>query len=297
MGGTFGTFQQSIGRIAVWYLRQRNIATFLEAVGLTLDGATQTLYTGLDLSNPLRCPSSQLPVISADRKIRIYQTEPDASKRYRLAHWRQLRRTFGSHYGEMLNIQPFFLGTDGLGPLPTIRIVHQSGFPAAGGLPRATWHTLAPDGTYSVVRRSTSNWNWDGVASKWSRWWCIIYLPPGFVDSFNWDSGPSFTWDSGLIWDGVPAAVFADLFGGLTEAKAAHSRCCGLITTSLQPTDDIPGLPGVHPFDPESVSTTNADGSTNLPIGNWGELSYSSGPNIGRHTRAPWATFYNWTNG
>lgn len=295
MGGTFGKFQTSIGRIAVWYLCQRNIATFLEAVGLTLDGAVQSLYTGLDLGNPLRCPSSQLPVISKDRKIRLYASEPDASKRYRLAHWRQLRRTFGSHYGEMLNIQPFFLGTDGKGTLPTIRIVHQSGTPAGGGSAKATWHTLAPDGTYSVVRRDPSNWNWDGQTSKWSRYWAILYFPTGFADTFDWDDGT--LWDAGPLWNGVPAQFFADLYAGLTDAKAAHSMLCGLITTTLQPTDSIPGFPGVHPFDPASDFTLNLDGSTNLPIGNWGEVAYSSGAYLGHETRAPWATFYNWSNG
>src|SRR5579859_127104 len=97
-----GYFQKRVGDISVWFLRQKNIGTFLEAVACTLDSAGQGLVQGLSLGNPYKCPSSQLPVLSRDRKIRIYASEPDPSKRWRLAHWRQVRRTFGSHYGEML---------------------------------------------------------------------------------------------------------------------------------------------------------------------------------------------------
>jgi hypothetical protein len=284
----FGKFQRLVSFVAPWFLRQKNLGTFLEAVGLLHDGAADNMIQGMRLGYPLRCPANQLPTISYDRGIKLYPSEPEASQRQRLSMWWQLHKTRGSHQGEMRHVQPYFLP----GTLPWIRIVHQAGDGSV-----ATWHTLDPSGHYSATTASPSNWNWDGQTSKWSRWWAIVYLPAGYasVTTGTWDG--SSAWDGTALWDGLPAAIFADLWQMFSDWKAARSWFGGLIVTALQPTDSIPGHPGVHPFDPASTSTTNADGSTNLPTGSWGSPVYLSGPSLGLPTRPSWATFYNINNG
>ena len=168
MSGAFvGTIQKLVATFAPWFLRGSNIGTFLEASALSLDDVVESLRQGLRLSQPLRCDESALPVIARDRGMRLYASEPVASQRQRLSQWRQLRRQFGTHAGQMRNIQPFFLSH---AAVPRIRIVHQSG----DGL-SATWHTLEADGTYTWTRATPSNWNWDGNDDQWSRYWVIIY--------------------------------------------------------------------------------------------------------------------------
>jgi hypothetical protein len=291
-----GKFQDRILRVAPWYLRQKNIGTLLEAIGLTLDGNVDGLLVGMRRGYPLRCTPDAFADLSKDRKIRLYPNESDQSKRFRLAHWRQIRRTRGCHYGEMINIQPFFLGPGGatVQPngdqyLPTIRIVHQSGDP--GGGPIATWHQLDPFGGYTWTRPGASNWNWDGQTAKWSRWGAIIFLPSNFTGADVYDGGDVY--DAGATYDGVSSALVSDLVQGLIEAKAAHSRLSWVIATTLQPGSSIPGFPGRHPFDPNDVAITLPDGSTTLPVGNWGNLVN----NLNQPTRPPWASFLYWDNG
>jgi hypothetical protein len=80
--------------------------------------------------------------------------------------------------------------------------------------------------------------------------------------------------------------------------KSAHAWFAGLIVTALQPTDDIPGAPGRHPFDPaDTAFTLPGLAATSLPTGNWGTSVYTSGASGGLPTRPPWAIFYNLDNG
>lgn len=293
-------YQQFVPAQAPPWMQGPNMGTLLEAIGAQLDARAQQVLDGRVLGNPyaggatladgslIQCPPFALPIHAEQRGIPMYPTEPEAARRFRISQWLQLHRRRGTHLGEMQHLQPYWLP----GTLPWIRIVFQDNTGAGN---RALWHTLSPTGTYSIHQTFTSNWAWDSRSDLRTRFWVIVYWPPGYANVFNWDGGP--TWDSGPIYDGVPAAVFADVWQLIYDWKSAHSWFAGLITTTLQPTDDIPGVPGVHPFDPASASTTNADGSTNLPIGNWFEISYSSGPNLGHHTRPPWATFYRVSNG
>jgi hypothetical protein len=83
--------------------------------------------------------------------------------------------------------------------------------------------------------------------------------------------------------------VIADIVGATKEAKAAHSRLAGVITTLLTPTTDIDNGGGVvYPFDPLSTAITLADGSTSLPTGNW---NTPVDPVTNLPTRPWWASF------
>lgn len=260
-----GPIQRFVATVPPWYVRGKNIGTLLESAALARDNNLETLIQGLRLSQPLRCDESALEQLSRDRGIRIYPTEPVASKRYRLSRWWQLRRQFGTLQGQMRNLQPYFLPA-----VPTIRMVHQDG---AGG--RATWHTLDGDGVYTITKTEPSNWDWDGRTSRWSRYWCIIYRDDamGYDAPAEYDDGTE--WDGGALWDGGPStAQIADIVGALREAKAAHSRLAGVFMTT-------------EGFDPEATATTDAEGWTSLPVGNW---RYAADPITGLPTRPPYAS-------
>lgn len=263
-----GEFQRALGS-APWFLRNKNIGTFLEATRLVLDGAVESLGQGLRLSQPLRGDASALPVLSRDRGIRLYPTEPEESKRYRLSRWWQLRRQFGTHQGEMRNVQPMFLPNK-----PVMRIVHQSNSPTQ---PVSTWHTLDADGVYSVHRANPSNWNWDGQGVQWSRFWLIVYTDQlGLAAQPEWDEGQ--LWDGGSIWDGLlTSAQIADIVAGVKDAKGAHSKLWGVILA-----------PDPTSFDPTASVVTDVAGWSNLPNGKWG---YPIDNDTGLPSRLPGAVF------
>jgi len=244
-----GVLQKLVDTVSPWFIRGRNIGTFLQSVALTYDDEGETLHQGLRLSQPLTCDASALPVLSRDRGIRIYPNEPEASRRYRLSRWKQIRRQFGTHQGELRNLQPYFLPA-----VPLMRIVHQDG---NGG--RATWHTLDSSGAYTVHKATPSNWDYDGATPKYSRWWAIIYREAamGYPDPAEYDGGE--TYNGGPLWDGGPStAQIADIVDALREAKGAHSKLWGVIVTS-EP----------NSFNPSADATIHADGWSSHPIGNW----------------------------
>lgn len=231
----------------------------------------------------LECEPFVLPILAAQRGIRLWPTEPILSQRVRVARSQQIRAGFGTDLGKLQNVQPYFLGASGGGTLPWIRLFHQSN----EATPTSTCHTLDPSGAYAVHTSSPSIWNWDGQAAKSSRFWVAFHLPLGFSDAFNWNAGP--TWNGGKVWGGIAKAVVSDLVGMLLEAKGAGSRLAGVFLTTLQPTDSIPGYPGRHPFDPTDTAIQDAAGWTSLPVGNWGRRTYKTGPYQGHNTRPPFA--------
>lgn len=303
-----GVFQNTIKNFAPPWFLNRWMGTLLESVGATLDIQAQRVFDGRRAGNPYaggsmtdggilrECDPDALAYHSRDRGIRLYATEGLLSQRIRLSQWHQLHKARGTHFGEIEHVRPYFADFAAAGgSYPTIRIVFQDN----AATPGATWHTIDPAGVHTVVKQSTSNWNWDNQPTKRSRWWAIIHVPSGFAafraaTGDTWDS--SGVWDGSGIWDVLPTAVLADLWSMMNEWKGAHSWFAGLIVTTLQPTDVIPGQ-SVHPFDPASSSTTNSNTSTNLPTGGWGSPVWTSGANIGLPSRPGWATFYNISNG
>jgi hypothetical protein len=291
-----GVFQDKIiTRFAPSWFQEQWMRVLLRAVGGELDNFQQRVFDGLRAGNPyaagaktsdgvlLECDEEVLEYHARDRGIRLYSSEPLLSKRKRLGAWRQLKKRRGSHQGELRNLQPFWAAEE-TSTLPTMRIVHQSN----EATPTATWHTLAPDGSYSVIRRTPSNWNWDADPTKRSRFWLIIYLPAGYSSTVYYDT-VGLEYDSGAIYDGVTTLAISDIVQAILEAKAAHSRLAGVIVTALAPTDDA-DVTGqvVYPFDPESPALTLPDGSTSHPTGNWGT---HLDPVTNLPTRPPYATF------
>ena len=269
------SFQSLVRKLAPGYMADgRHMGTLLEASGLMLDALAERSFLGRCAAIPyaagaktadglpLQCEPEVLPWHARDRGITLYPSEPLGSRRYRCSRWRQLHAMRGTHRGELKYAQPYFLGEDGLGTLPRMRIVHQDG--DGDG---AMWHTLSGSadpggaGRYSIYRKVPSNWDFDGLAEKWSRWWAIVYTSGTVLESgvTYWNDG--HPWNGGQVWGGVALQVVTDLVTMFLEWHSAHSRCAGIILAS-----------DLGSFDPTATSTVETGGSTTLPVGNWGQL-------------------------
>jgi hypothetical protein len=262
------SFRQLLAGLVPKYLRRRNGGSYLESVGMVLDDASQTLVEGLRASMPLLCEEDTLAKIGKDRKLRRMSNETVESFRARLARWRQTWRHSASHYGELMAIQPYFLP----GALPILRIVHQSGDGA-----KCTWHTLLPDGTYSVHRATPSNWSWDASYGAWSRFWLIIYVDGMGPATAVYGDGTTYGDGSTTYGLHLSLQQVLDIVGIVDDIKGPHSTLAGVILA----TDPAS-------FDPESVAVVEADGSTTLPDGNWGGII---DPSTGLPSRLSTAVF------
>lgn len=261
-----GTVQRVVARVGPWFLHSRNIGRFLQAFAVVYDNSITALQQGLALAHPLRSDTSAFPVQSLDRSIRLYPSEPESSKRTRLANWLQFHRQRATHLGELIHSQPYF-GVEH----PVMRIVHQDGAGAS-----ATWWSIAADGTLSEHKAVPSNWDYDGQPEKWSRFWVILFAPASIITFARYDDGRF--WDDGFPYDGVLTQVARDIAAMIQEAKAGHSQLQGYILA----TDPAS-------FDPTATSVLMPDGWTTLPVGNWG--SPTSGPPDSVHTRPPTAVW------
>jgi len=285
------SFSESLRSFAPWYMKGGRMGLLLDSVGMAMDGIAERAFlgrtaaivhaAGATTSGGLRlqCEPDALPWHARDREIPLHVTTPVPAQRVNLAEWRQRHARRGTHRGELERVQPYFLGADGLGVLPRIRTVHQDG--AGAG---AMWHTIAGSADlaagirpFTIHRQVPSNWDFDGQTTKWSRWWAIVYTSGTILEEGTtyWDDGS--LWDGGQVWDGLPRAVAADIVAMFLDWHSAHSECAGVI---LAPDDAS--------FDPTATATTDPDGWTSLPVGNWGQLV---DPLTGLPTRLPGAVF------
>ncbi len=267
MSGFAGKLQRFISENVPWFLQDPNGGAFLEAAGLVLDLGTQTLLTGLRQSNPLRAFTDNLKYIGADRGIKRYATTSTQAYRSQLQRWRQIRHFAGTHYGQMISLAPYFAP----GATPRLRVVHQMGDGSC-----STWHTLDPDGTYSVHRATPSNWAYDVSTFAWSRFWLIIEATPDMGAAAEYDDGTVYD-DGTTVYDGYfTAEQAADIVGIILDSKAAHSALWGVIV--------VP--PGA--LDPAGTSSTLSDGSTTYPDHNW---YLEADPDTGKPTTPEYVTF------
>lgn len=285
------SFARSLRGFAPWYMSQGRMAILLDSVGQMLDGLAERSFLGRLAAMPyaggtktaggllMQCEPDVLVHHAEDRQIPIFPSEPVPAQRVKLSQWHQLHARRATHRGELELVQPYFLGADGLGVLPRLRIVHQDG--DGDG---ATWHTLSGSydpggaGIYSIHRATPTNFNFDGMLPKWSRWWGIVYtsgIP--FLESgiTHWDDGS--LWDGGQVWDGVTRPFVDDIVGMFLSWHSAHSQCAGVILAH-----------DLTSFNPVALPVAFGDGTTSLPVGNWGQLV---DPGTGLPTRLQTATW------
>lgn len=271
MSGFVGKVQRFLSDNVPWWLQDIYGGAFLEALGLTLDLGTQTLITGLRQSSPLLAFVDNLPYIGADRGIRQYPNESTQSYRARLQRWRQIKHFVGTHYGQFINLQPYFLPNS----LPALTTVHQAGDGSV-----ATWHRLSLDGVYTVAKATPSNYAWDPSTYRWSRFWVFIHETTDMAAAAapaEYDDGTLYD-DGVTVYDGTfTDARIADIVAIINESKAAHSMLAGVAL-----------IRAGYSLDASGVSATLPDGSTTYPAANW---YLEVDPSTGLPTRPDYITF------
>jgi hypothetical protein len=257
-----GALQQLVANVRPYFVSGPVLGGLTESHAIALDVLATNLEVGLLMSQPLRCDASALPDLAECRGIRRYPSESEKSHRQRLSRWWQLHRSRGTHRGELENLQPYF-GAD----RPLIRIVHQSGDGAI-----ATWHTINASGTYERTNTEPSNWNYDGRAEAWSRFWLIIYIPSAWIVSVSYNGTGRYGTSQYAELLTQQARDASDL---VKDWKAGHSR---LAATIVCP---------VGYMNPTDMAINTPSGWTTMPNGNWGApLTVNGHP-----TRPPWATW------
>lgn len=254
---TIGILERAALALVPDFLRGPNAGRFLKSVALAIDGSIEAMRQGATFADPLRCPRECLPAISRDRGIPIWPTQPEATQRALLADWLRLHRLRGMHEGVLRMVQAYFIG----GPVPAMRIVHQSGDGAS-----CEWSELSATGVFETYRVTPSNWNFDAHSDRWARWWLIIddmsgiYSVPALYAPRLWDGGE--VWDSGAHWDGMWTQPALDILGMALAWKRAGTRLQGIIINHLSLSAPV--------LDHTSTLTVDPAGWTTIPSSNWG---------------------------
>lgn len=206
------------------WLTGPNRGRFMWAVGTALDVVVQQAQDGVLQRFPLFCTEEALTWIGRDRGIRRGFAESSESYRARLVRWRSIRRRAGTAWGVLENVQSYFLPQ-----VPVVRLV-------TGGTTAAQWWTLGSDGSFSFVRRTPSNWDWDSADPNTATidtqrpFHIIIYQDPSDPLSLFPPLGTTASQDptrtrgtSGL------ALAAGDLLRLATERKQGGTWCRGVI--------------------------------------------------------------------
>jgi len=215
---------------------------YIYVFALMCDLLIQFALEGIFLKFPSLAPSAALDKIGQNRRIRRGLADSDASYRARLLLWIDSWRRAGSAYAIMQQLRAY------LGVAGTIRIVNANG----------TWWTLKPDGTFErVVTLPTKNWNWDGNAALWARFWVVLYAADyGWTSDGTWGDGAVWG-DNGLGWGlgNLSWQSVLDLRGIISDWKSAESVCKNVLIS----------------FDPSFPAPTDPAGAPE-PDGTWGSF-------------------------
>lgn len=182
-------------------------------------------------------PDDALAALGRDRGVVRGIAETSRSYAYRLTQWLVNARKRGTAFQLMKDVASYvdFDGTKGV----SYRVVDM----------RGNWFSRAADGTetYSLKQE---NWNWDGVAARWARFWLIIYPGTRWLANGVWGSAGRKWGTPGATWGTTAAREHAPTIRQLiSDAKPGGTRC----ETVIVALDD-------STFDPSAPE----------PDGNWG---------------------------
>jgi hypothetical protein len=190
---------------------------------------------------PEYAPDDALAYLSRDRKIIRGIEESSASFAQRLLRWLDDHKTRGNPYALMEQLKAYF------GTVLRIRTVDT----------RGNWYTLEGDGTRSVAI-DQGNFDWDGDAASWARFWVIVYptaegLP--WSEQGNWGDGKSWGERDSLGTTATQGEIDG-MMRIIRTWKPAGTRCDWVIVA----------------FDAASFDPTGAD----TPSGQWSNWHLST---------------------
>jgi hypothetical protein len=211
---TLLTFRDKLEAAAPPWLRNAWGSRLLYSIGVSIDALIEATTLGIKARFPGHAPSDALPYIGRERQIRRGIDEPDESYAQRLTQWVDDRRMRGCAQATMRQLQGYMAGH----AVP-VSIVN----------PHGAWHSLSAAAVSSYHHQDPTNWDWDGNAAAWSRYWVILYPPADlWTDDGTWDD-PG-TWDDGGTWDttATPEQV-ATVRAIVAEWNPPHAMCAGIL--------------------------------------------------------------------
>jgi hypothetical protein len=188
-------------------------------------------------------PSDALAALGRDRRVvrGIYET--DAEYAVRLKAWLIERRTAGNPYTLMRQLAAYVGTTGGI----SFRTVDVSG----------NWYSRDAAGV-ETASLAAGNWNWDGNAAAWSRFWVVVYAGTEWAAEGTWGSG---------VWGDTSGTLGSTM----TQEQSATLRA---IVDDWKPAGTKGDL--ILAFDAASF-----DPAAPEPDGTWGRwYRYSSGTAI-----------------
>lgn len=238
---TFRTLRKFLG--PPWLVANGESGLVGYSLDLIKDAFVERALAGLVARFPEFAPDDALPLIGRDRRVIRGINEARATYEQRLVAWLDDRRTAGNPFSLMQKLAEY-TGNTGC----SFRTVDN----------RGNWFSRAADGTRSFLL-SQPNWDWDGNAAAWARFWVIIYPGSLWVQVDHWGD-PGVTWGGGSrTWGSTATAdQVASVRAIVADWKPAHTRCENIIVA----------------FDPASFDPSSPASS---PNGLWGRWSKNVG--------------------
>jgi hypothetical protein len=109
-----------------------------------------------------------------DRRVTRGIFDTDATYAAKLLTWLDDRKTCGNPFTLMRQLHAYVGTSNGV----SFRTVDNSG----------NWYSRSAAGVETSAIKQ-ANWNWDGSASKWSRFWVIVYPGTLWVAESAWGTG------------------------------------------------------------------------------------------------------------
>jgi hypothetical protein len=211
------------------------------ALTVQADAIYEACWQGVRARFPGLGTPTALKYIGADRNLDRYAADTDDEYAARLRAAFDTWRTAGSAASILNQLAAYF----GNPPGPFfIRIVTNSG----------VWYTWQ-NGTVTRHVSTPNNWNWDGVATRWWRFWVIVDCSSAspFAREGTWGDGQ--LWGDGGTWGSTAQLTdVAALQSILRKWKPANTYCANIILS----------------FDNTLFDPSLSAGDPKLPDGNFG---------------------------
>jgi hypothetical protein len=222
------TVRDTILQIAPRRLRRYWGSRVMYPLGLLLDAVVTLLADSLRARYPDYAPPDALAAIGRDRQIDRGFDESASGYAARLKQWLATRTRRGSAHVLMTQLAGY------LSPHAVrLRVVNNAG----------AWHTRQHDGEIEY-HDGEGNWDWDGDAASWSRYWVVLYPQTSLmVQDGTWGMPGKWGTPGGKWGCDIGAEQARTIAAIVRRETPPHARCEGLIVTwdllhALDPADD-----------------------------------------------------------
>lgn len=246
------SWSQYLAKLLPWWLQTGEGGLVQRTVATVLGGFTERARQGLLAHGPTTCPDDAIQYFCRDRGIVRGINEPREAIGLRLVRFLDDRATQGNAFALHAQLRAYMQAD------VMVRTVDS----------RGNWYTTAAGGARSVVI-DTGNWDWDGAAaSRWSRFWVIIYPSGGLPWAASVGGTPAAWPSGGTIGTTATPEQVASVRSIIRQWQPDGTRCEWIIIA----------------YDAASFDPTAPE-----PDGTWGDFGYDAGGGsyeVARHTTA-----------